>query len=379
MVVERSSAQAFQRIAFRVDASIEIGTGHVMRCLTLAEALRHQGHECRFICRDQPGHLGDMIRQKGFVLDLLSVPLHAEIAVLSDQPTHAHWLGVPWPVDAEACCPILKSFAPDWLVVDHYALDARWEQTVCPINARLLVIDDLADREHLADVLLDQNLGREETDYVSRVPESCSLLIGPKYALLRPEFTEWREVSLTRRQQTGLKRLLINLGGVDKDNVTEQVLDALKRCNLPEDAEITVVMGATAPWLNDVKARARELPWSTEVAVNVNDMARRMAGIDLAIGAAGSTSWERCCMGLPTLMLVLADNQHDIAFHLGRSGASATLDISNLPYDLVNCVSKLRVSSVLQSMSERAANLVDGQGLTRVLQTLQPLSKALVP
>ncbi|MBR9925504.1 MAG: UDP-2,4-diacetamido-2,4,6-trideoxy-beta-L-altropyranose hydrolase [Gammaproteobacteria bacterium] len=369
----------FLKIAFRVDASIEIGTGHVMRCLTLAEALRQQAHECRFICRDHPGHLGDIIRQKGFALDLLAAPLHAEITVLSDQPTHAHWLGVPWSTDAEACCTILESFAPDWLVVDHYALDARWEKAVCPTNARLLVIDDLADREHLADVLLDQNLGREETDYVSRVPKSCCLLLGPKYALLRSEFTEWRKVSLARRQQPRLKRLLVNLGGVDKDNVTEQVLVALKRCDLPEDVEITVVMGGTAPWLNDVKARARKLLWSTEVVVNVDDMARRMAEVDLAIGAAGSTSWERCCMGLPTLMLVLADNQHDIAFHLGRSGASATLDISNLTYDLVNCVSKLRVSSVLQSMSARAANLVDGQGLTRVLQTIQPLSKALVP
>ncbi|MCL7931401.1 UDP-2,4-diacetamido-2,4,6-trideoxy-beta-L-altropyranose hydrolase [Halomonas llamarensis] len=355
------------KIVFRVDASVEIGTGHVMRCLTLANALREQGGECHFLCREHKGHLIEQIEEQGFQVYRLKYDPSVEIKTFVSTedtalPYHAHWLGVPWQNDAEDCRSILETFAPDWLVVDHYALDTRWEGATCPVNTRLLAIDDLADREHLADVLLDQNLGRNMEDYTTLVPAQCHCLIGPEFALLRSEFAQWRDDSLTRRrEQPRLKRLLITLGGVDKDNVTGQVLEALNGCSLPEHCGITVIMGATAPWLDDVKIKANALSWPTEVVVSVNDMARRMAEADIAIGAAGSTSWERCCLGLPTLMLVLAENQKAIAQALDKVGAAVCLGHFNS--DVFNRqVVALQDPNTLQAMSDAAARQTSGEG-----------------
>jgi len=374
-VCERSKAQAIHRIAFRVDASVEIGTGHVMRCLTLASALRECGAECHFLCREHKGHLIEPIEAQGFQVYRLDYPQLEDISTpFATQdtllPHHIQWLGVPWQTDVEICRPILEAFAPVWLVVDHYALDARWEKAACPANTRVLIIDDLADREHFADVLLDQNLGRYMEDYTSLVPAHCHCLIGPEYALLRPEFAQWRDASLARRrQQPRLKRLLISLGGIDKDNVTGQVLEALIDSNLPEHCNITVIMGTTAPWLDDIRIKANALPWPTEVVVGVNDMARRMAEADIAIGAAGSTSWERCCLGLPTLMLVLAENQIAIAQALDKVGAAVCLGhftSEELNYHLA----ALQDPNTQRAMSAAAARLTSRkstEGICRIL------------
>ncbi|WP_254277479.1 UDP-2,4-diacetamido-2,4,6-trideoxy-beta-L-altropyranose hydrolase [Halomonas sp. 3H] len=369
-----------QVVAFRADASLEIGSGHVMRCLTLADALQALGARCHFLCREHLGHLCEVIEARGFAIHRL--PLEGNGADsgakknLELEPAHAHWLGASWVQDAAACLPHLAELSPAWLVVDHYALDHRWEMAVLDglsdSRPRLLVIDDLADRHHIADLLLDQNLGRQAEDYRGRVPETCRVLSGPRYALLRPEFREWREASLRRRaREPRLQRLLINLGGVDKDNVTGHVLEALSGCDLPADLQIRVVMGASAPWREAVTAQAGAMPWSTEVVTNVSDMARRMAEADLAIGAAGSTSWERCCLGLPTLMVVLADNQREIADALAAKGAALGLELADLGTSLPGQLARLDVSGALTAMSQQAADLVDGQGTAQVLAALQ--------
>lgn len=357
-------------VVFRADASLEIGTGHVMRCLTLAEALKAKGAECHFLCREHLGHLSDAIEARGFPVYRLPMSDAEPFGVAAHEAgelAHAAWLGASWQQDAAASRPLLKQLSPDWLVVDHYALDARWEAAVLPgPKTRLLVIDDLADRPHRADLLLDQNLGRKAEDYTSLVPAHCRVLVGPQHALLRPEFAELRDVSLARRQHGSLKRLLITLGGVDKDNATGRVLEALKGCELPADLEITVVMGAAAPWQDAVRAQAAELPWATEVVVNVSDMGQRMAEADLAIGAAGSTSWERCCLGLPTLILVLADNQQPIAQRLHEAGAALSLGSigsSTWKSQLKDNIAKIvRDVSHRQALSHTAAIVTNGMG-----------------
>ncbi|MGD9710315.1 MAG: UDP-2,4-diacetamido-2,4,6-trideoxy-beta-L-altropyranose hydrolase, partial [Halothiobacillaceae bacterium] len=237
-------------VAFRVDASLDIGTGHVMRCLTLADALAAGGAECRFICREHPGHLIEHIRGKGYRVDAL--PVGASLLAINgegrptESPPHAHWLGCRWETDAAETRAILCQDKPDWLVVDHYALDARWEKALKGSYKKLMVIDDLADRPHACDLLLDQNLGREPGDYEALVSAHCRRLIGPQYALLRPEFAALREYSLQRRRRPEPRRLLITMGGMDQPNATGKVLEALKTCPLPSDCQITVVMGASA-------------------------------------------------------------------------------------------------------------------------------------
>lgn len=357
-------------VAFRVDASVHIGTGHVMRCLTLAGALRGQGHACHFICREHRGNLIETIRHRGFPVHTLPLSVDGADVISANEPTHAQWLGAPWKTDARECREIIRELDPAWLVVDHYSLDSRWEADVMPEGSRLLVIDDLADRPHQADLLLDQNLGRAAEDYAGLVPENCPLLIGPRYALLRPEFARMREESLRRRRTPRLKRLLLTMGGVDKDNATGTVLEALRDCSLPDDAEIEVVMGSNAPWLETVRKHAATMPRPTRVWVDVPDMAQRMAEADLAIGAAGSTSWERCCLGLPALMVVLAENQKSIAESLAEVNACIYLGDVQDAKKLPDFWEKWANPKALRVMSEASAALTDGKGATKLCQQM---------
>lgn len=358
------------RFAFRTDASLQIGTGHVMRCLTLADALTAKGAQCHFICREHPGHLIDFIRSKGYLVNVLPLATTEDAdAETTGQVTagtsHAGWLGATQMQDAGACAPMLAALRPDWLIVDHYALDATWERALAPHYARLMVIDDLADRPHVCDLLLDQTYGRDEADYRPYVPATCRLLCGAQYALLRPEFAALRPYSLQRRAQPVLRELLITMGGVDKDNATGAVLEALRTCQLPTDCRITVVMGATAPWLEAVQTQAQAMPRPTRVLVGVNDMAQLMADSDLAIGAAGATSWERCCLGLPTATLVLADNQAGIANALESVGAVFLPIQADLRSGLLVDPARL-TPAVLVAMSIAAARITDGHGTQRV-------------
>lgn len=361
------------KIVFRVDASIQMGTGHVMRCLTLADALKNQGAECYFICREHPGHLMGLIVQRGHHVD--SLP-YIEASQQSKQHNpvidlaHSSWLGATQKQDANLCTPIVESLQPSWLIVDHYALDIRWEQELRPYCQQLMVIDDLADRQHDCDLLLDQTYGRASEVYKSLVPEHCRVFCGAQYALLRPEFSQWRDYSLKRRENGQLEHLLINLGGVDKDNVTTQILKNLSKCLLPPSCCITVVMGATAPWIKEVQQQAKEMPWITEVLVGVNNIAELMANSDLAIGAAGSTSWERCCLGLPSIMVILADNQRLIASKLKEVGAAAIFDAEML--DILCLIDQQQTSShVLKCMSTAAGKIIDGLGVLQILRQLR--------
>lgn len=353
------------KVVFRADASIQIGTGHVMRCLTLADALAAQGAKCEFICREHPGNLIAHIQNKSYNVHSLSMGKTAD----TDLP-HSKWLGSTQAQDAEVCASLLSKLQPDWLVVDHYAIDARWETALTPYYRKLMVIDDLADRQHICSLLLDQNLGRTTDHYTHLVPNSCNLLCGTNYALLRPEFAALRAYSLQRRAQPELKRLLVTMGGVDQGNVTAQVLKYLRASPLPKGCEITVVMGATAPWLADIQQQAQTMPWPTTVYAGANNMAQLMAESDLAIGAAGSTSWERCCLGLPTLLLVLAENQANGALALEESGAAIALqNPQDIPHAIEQCLSNTAAHG-LSSMSMSSAKVSDGEGVQRIMAKL---------
>lgn len=357
-------------VAFRVDASLDIGTGHVMRCLTLADTLAACGVECRFICREHPGHLIGHIRNKGYRVDAL--PAINENAHPTESQPHAHWLGCRWETDAVQTKAILTQSVPDWLVVDHYALDARWEKALQGCYRKLMVIDDLADRPHDCDILLDQTLGRQPPAYEGLVPARCRLLTGSAYCLLRPEFAAARARSLARRRaRPEVAHVLVTLGGVDQENVTEQVLQALDGSDLPEGTCVSVVMGRTAPWIGQVRRRAGQARHATRVLVDVQDMAGLMADSDVAVGAAGSTAWERCCLGLPTLMLVLADNQRAVAAALDSAGAAVALGApaTGLP-QLAGVLQRLRSPEVLLAMVDRAGAVTDGQGAARVMQAM---------
>ena len=352
-------------IVFRTDASITIGTGHVMRCLTLADAFKDGEARCHFICRDHQGNLAGLIKEKGYSCTLLPLPTGFSKSRNSQELAHAEWLGASQEDDAESCKSIIRDLQPSWVIVDHYGINETWEGPIAELGPRIFVIDDLADRDHNCDVLLDQTLGRTVKDYESLVPPRAEVLCGAKYALLRPEFAEWRQFSLKSRKNGELKRIFVNLGGVDKDNLTSSVLAGLEATQLASSVSVIVVLGAQCPNIQSVKETAASSRFSTEVIVAARNMAELMASADLAVGAAGATSWERCCLGLPTLMLVVANNQQSIAANLAGIGAVKLLSRTGLRCEIEDFFKTIGPSDI-RKMSKNARSVADGLGSVRV-------------
>lgn len=351
-----------------------MGSGHVMRCLSLAAALSKAGIGCSFITRAHPGHLIEQIRAQGHAVYDLPDPASAGYGAHPNPPTHAGWLSGDWRSDAIETRRILDRLRPDWVILDHYALEHAWETVAVPSVVPLAVVDDLADRPHRARLLLDQNVGRAAKDYAELVPESCVVLIGPRFALLRAEFAEARPWALARQAVVRPRKLLISLGGVDKNNATAAVLQAIDELDQSCLDAIRVIMGARAPHIEAVLEQSRQMRVRTEVLTDVKNMAEQMLWADFAIGAAGTSAWERCCMALPTLALTLADNQKTMAQELEEIGISRYLGDhdagtwqATLPLVLLDADFPIH----LQSMSATAVALCDGQGSDRVASHLR--------
>ena len=315
-------------IAIRTDASTRIGLGHLARCRTLAAALREQGAAVHFICRAHPGHQLDALRAEGYRVSALPAP-PVQAAADGD---YAAWLGVSQAQDAADTLVALTDAPatkpkPDWLIVDHYALDATWEQTLSPAVGGILVIDDLANRRHACDLLLDQNFAPDaEARYADRLPPQAQRLLGPRYALLRPEYAATRHglrrcqgaaFDKTQREhnrpnpiepdQPPVRRVLIFFGGTDPDNLSGRALAALTDPTLAA-LSVDLVVGANNPHRPTLSAQA-EARGNTRLHPPRPHLADLMAEADLAIGAGGTTTWERCCLGLPSLVVSIAENQ----------------------------------------------------------------------
>ena len=362
------------RVVLRADASLDIGTGHVMRCLSLAGRLRDLGHECRFICRTLPGHLMARLEADGFAVTALPAP----DAVMPPTPSLAHWAGVTWERDAAEVRAALP-LGVDWLVVDHYAFDHRWEMAAGLPGCKIMALDDLANRVHACDLLVDQNTGRQDRDYDPLLPPKAERLTGPRFALLRPEFAALRPASLARRRAQGFTpdHGLIFMGGTDLPNATGQILRHLRSLLVrdgPLIRRLTVIMGPTAPALEDIRRLAADMPIPCTVMANVPDMAALMAEADIAFGAVGGAALERCVLGLPTLAVVLADNQTSGARSLAALGAAVVLGTHDSP-DLSARISdelrRLSTPGALRAMSEAAARVTDGLGIGRVVAALE--------
>ena len=300
------------RIIFRTDANHVIGTGHFVRCLTLAEEMKRTGAHICFVARNLPLHLQQMLSERGVVY--LALP-KLDVAQDTDELSHASWLQTSQAHDAAQTLALLGPDKWNWLVVDHYALDHRFETPLRAIAQHILVIDDLADREHDCDVLLDQNFhDNQQKRYLGKVPAHCTLLLGPSFALLRPEFKVMRQ---QLRVRTGdVRNILIFFGGVDADNLTGQVLEVLVSLNL--DIQVNVVIGQQHPQKEMIKKLCDERGYSCHIQTAL--MAALIAKADLAIGAGGSSNWERCCLGLPSIVVTTATNQIPITNELSRLG-----------------------------------------------------------
>jgi UDP-2,4-diacetamido-2,4,6-trideoxy-beta-L-altropyranose hydrolase len=339
-------------IVFRTDALINIGTGHVMRCLTLADELRQKGTDISFICREEPGNLTSYIENRGYKVHQLPGEIDIE-------------------TDRKLTKEILSKYESksDWLIIDHYDIDISYESSLRDHVKKIMVIDDLANREHDCDLLLDQNYSKNENRYNGLVPENCIQLLGSEYAILRSQFQKAR--ANLRERDGGVNRILVFMGGVDSKDITSKVLRAINIL-VRSDIAIDVVIGNLNPHHDEIKILASKIP-NTICHHNVEDLAKLMSSADICIGAGGTTTWERCCVGLPTITIVLAGNQKDISESLDKEGAIINLGwYQNVKEnDIAECINELiNDPKKIQSMADKSRNLVDGEGVSRVVDTI---------
>jgi UDP-2,4-diacetamido-2,4,6-trideoxy-beta-L-altropyranose hydrolase len=362
------------RILIRCDASLMIGSGHVMRCRTLARELRRGGAAATFLCRRQPGDLINLLEPEFAVLALPEQTL-AACDGLDGRDLYTSWLGCTQDQDAAQCLEVLANAginSASWIVADHYGLDARWEaQMLAGLSGedaapKLLVIDDLADRTHQADLLLDQNFFGEATHqrYQDLVPPQCCQFLGPDYALLGPEYAQLHPLVPPR---TELLRVLVFFGGVDPDNLSGRALEALLDPALV-DLAVDVVLGLHSPHRQEVAELVARRP-NTTLHGPLPSLAGLIARADLAIGAGGATTWERACLRLPSLVVAIAANQLpfsealDQAGHLLLLGDGASVTAEQIRSALLRLLIKPK--------PEKAATaLTDGWGAPRIAMAM---------
>ena len=323
---------------FRCDASITIGSGHVMRCLTLADYLRERGWECVFATTPETLQAVSFLRDSGY-------------RVISPQ----------------------QAYDCDVVIIDHYGLDSKTEAFFKSFAKRIIVIDDLADRTHHCDVLIDQTFGREVTDYKNLVPAEALILTGTEYALLRPQFLRHRHSSLQRREalQGHVDRVIVMLGSIDPPNVSSLVLQGLAEAKA--SVVVDVVTGSGNPHLASLTQQIKTMGDNMHLHVDVVDMAGLMSQADLAIGAGGTSSWERACLGLPTLLIEIADNQKTIAANLDRQGSVMNLGwYKNLtPASIARSFTALCADpQKIKHMSHQAQILCNGHGASALAPAL---------
>ena len=348
-------------IVFRSDASLDIGKGHIMRCLSLAKGLRSAGSNVEFICRQHEGSLIEYIESNGFRVHKLPL-LQAKNTQADSNIAYGHWLGVSQLEDAHDCINILRERNTNLLIIDHYAIDKEWHRKLVKFCDKIMVIDDLMDKSYQCDIVLNQTFNIDDSVYESLTPKDCQMLLGSEYALLRPEFSKWRKYSIKRRSNLDIGQIFINMGGIDIDNNTKGILKELEKCKFRNNLKAVVVLGKDSPHINSVVTIARSLSYNVEVKIGVNNMAEIMADSDLAIGASGSTTWERCCLGLPTIQIVTADNQRTIAKLLAKKGA---IRFCESVTQVVNFVDNF--SDWAPNASLTAQQVVDGLGVERVV------------
>lgn len=332
-----------------------------MRCLTLADVLKKQGMAVWFISRHLPDHLAMMLILHGHPLKKLDAVIET---ILPQETVYSDWLGTRQSTDAGHTLAALGDEEWQWLIVDHYALDKRWETAIRPAVKQIFVIDDIADRPHDCDVLLDQNYYPDmDFRYTGKVPDHCRLLLGPQYALLRDVFNHLREDISPRTGK--VHAILVFFGGIDLDNCTERTIDALSTVSSAK-LKVDVVIGKQHPNRTAIEEKCLHLGFACHV--QTERMAELMAAADLAIGAGGSACWERCSLGLPSLLVTVADNQREIVAGLDQLQACLSIGDSTISAETISKHLKKIMDDpeLLNTLSKNAYALVDGAGASRV-------------
>jgi len=358
-------------VIFRTDASSVMGHGHVMRCLTLAKALSERGLRSTFVCKEHAGNLCELIEQRGF--SVVRLPL-AEKDSLVEKASHSLWLGSSVIEDAESTRTAIEraGIRPQWLIVDHYALDHQWETILRPMVRHLMVIDDLADRLHVCDVLLDQNFFLNlQQRYSGKTPLECTMLLGPQFALLQPVYAELHAQATPK---SSVHRIFMFFGGADTENLTGRAISAFQRLKRSDiHLDVVRIGGGTS-----YEATQKQVSGHSNISLHgsLPSLALLMHKADVAIGAGGATTWERLCLGLPSLVISLAENQEEVTKDLAAGGLIRYLGDKRKVSedDIYQALVMLVGSPSLSDWSVKCANTCDGKGAFRVADYLQAAS-----
>lgn len=335
-----------KRLLLRTDASSFIGAGHVMRCLTLADALSEQGVICHFICAAEEGHLQELIRLLGYQV--------FSVEPVQDEIQHAR----------QCLAQLFHNY--DLLIVDHYQLSASFEHLMRPMCEQVMVIDDLANRPHDCDILLDQNLLLDVDErYLGLVSKECECLLGPEFCLLRPEFIQTPKANTSKNQ-----RLMVSLGGSDPANHSRKVLQAIELLNW--QVPVDLVLGGKSPWNQQLQqefGHLSQIQWH----IQCDTMAQLMSHAKLAIGTGGSSHWERCMLGLPALVMTVADNQiptTELLAQLGVCnylGKAEQISVEQLAHNLLHA---WQDDDKLTLMADTAYSLIGADGCNKVVERI---------
>ena len=365
-------------IVIRVDSGQKIGTGHLMRCLTLANGFRSRGHRIEFVCRDLEGSIhGKALDQEHEVRIL---PYSEELAPSYSIGGMLHWdfLPVSQLDDVRQTLEISSAKSADLIITDHYGLSSLWEQKIlAETQTKLMVIDDLADRDHVCNLLVDQNYYRNlERRYDHRTPSACLNLLGPSYAILRPQFLTKRQSTATipsNRSGQNLK-ILVSFGGSDQVGRGLVAAETLLRHSGTE----VFLMGYYEPQRHEATLNRLKSAYKSRFnLIGYSDTPwDYMSGCDLFVGAGGSITWERCALGLPGLVYAISENQVEMSRDLAEVGCQVFMgNFNKMSSDLLlEAVDTLhRNSSKIAQMTETARDLVDAKGLDRVIHAVEGL------
>lgn len=358
---------------FRVDASNEIGAGHIYRCLTLANYLKFQGFNCVFICRNLEGNLALEIEGRGFEVRLHQKRVLKKIKA-GDYPEHLQWLCVDWKTDLRETIELICDLSDVFMIVDHYGIERNWEQGISRAVKGLMVIDDLSDRYHTCNILLDQNLKIDYSKYNQFVSIDTKKLFGSNFCLMRYEFSKFHGHYCSMSLENLPFRILINMGGIDANNYTLHILRNLDNSKIWQNMDLTVLVGVGYKFLDELYRAASTLKPNIKVVSNSNAVAKLLLENHLVIGAAGSSAWERCCLGMPSIILPIASNQSEIAKIISLNNAGIEIPISEISTRLNDVVERFFFDrGLLKKISKNACELVDGRGVERVYRVIKEM------
>ncbi len=354
-----------RNLIIRVDSGVHIGAGHIFRCLALVEVLNEKFSSIIFISRNFVGNFSEFVERRGYNMHFLkentenfSFPFNNNEEQISFQKD-----------DASLTISNMKDIeGPKWLIVDNYFLDKNWELMIKPYVEKLIVIDDLANRFHDCDILVDQNFYKNcESRYDKLLSKNCTRLLGTKYASLLEVFKHFRTTN--KKFENEIKRILISFGASDPTNETAKVLESIKILG-QKNLLVEVIIGYANPNKDEIKKNYSHLP-SISLHYEIKNVGEIMAKCDLAIGAGGVTLWERCCLGIPAIVSILSEDQREAVEAAAENGCIINLGYAHTlnSTDYVNAIKKIN-PTILENMSKKCINLVDGEGCMRVAKTI---------